>query len=193
MNGEETDEDSIRRYETAIHEGRDETLEILQYRKDGAPFRAMLFASPIGDGQGGVINHFLSYLDITRRYEAEHELRALTAELEARVATRTEELEAGTVDALVGSSEASEIGEEISDLQEEVRDLTQAEKTAQRRKEDAEETLRRAELQFEGNLGLAADEVAALALSKVEEIDAFKARLDQRFAEGRMSVLGAVA
>ena len=94
MNGEETDEDSIRRYETAIHEGRDETLEILQYRKDGAPFRAMLFASPIGDGQGGVINHFLSYLDITRRYEAEHELRALTAELEARVATRTQELEA---------------------------------------------------------------------------------------------------
>jgi len=94
MNGEQTNTESIRRYETAIHEGRDETLEILQYRKDGAPFRAMLFASPIGDGQGRVINHFLSYLDITRRYEAEHELRALTAELEARVATRTQELEA---------------------------------------------------------------------------------------------------
>src|SRR5215217_6179556 len=40
MNGTETDEDAIRRYETAIREGRDETLEILQYRKDGAPFRA---------------------------------------------------------------------------------------------------------------------------------------------------------
>ena len=124
--------------------------------------------------------------------EARRQLAEAEEELE-RIRHRTEELKAGTVDALVGSSEASKIGEEISDLQEEVRDLTQAEKTAQRRKEDAEETLRRAELQFEGNLGLAADEVAALALSKVEEIDAFKARLDQRFAEGRMSVLGAVA
>ncbi len=99
----------------------------------------------------------------------------------------------GTVDAVVGSSEASELGEEISELQEEVRDLAQAEESAQRRKEDAEETLRRVELDFEGDLGLAADEVAALALSKVKEIDAFKARLDQRFAEGRTSILGAAA
>jgi PAS domain S-box-containing protein len=94
MNGERTDPEAIRRYEAAIVEGRDETLEILQYRKDGTPFRAMLFASPIDDGQGTVTNHFLSYLDITRRYDAEEDLRALTSELEARVAARTRELEA---------------------------------------------------------------------------------------------------
>jgi PAS domain S-box-containing protein len=94
MNGEGTDPEAIRRYETAITERRDETLEILQYRKDGTPFRAMLFASPIDDGQGTITNHFLSYLDITRRYDAEEDLRALTAELEARVAARTQELEA---------------------------------------------------------------------------------------------------
>jgi predicted RNase H-like nuclease (RuvC/YqgF family) len=124
--------------------------------------------------------------------EARRQLAEAEEELE-RIRHRTEELKAGTVDAVVGSNEASELGEEISDLQEEVRDLAQAEKTAQRLKEDAEETLRRAELQFEGDLGLAVDEVAALALSKVEEIDAFKARLDQRFAEGRMSILWATA
>ena len=56
MNGAKTDPKAVERYQNAIAEGRDETLEILQYRKDGAPFRAMLFASPIGDGQGGVIN-----------------------------------------------------------------------------------------------------------------------------------------
>ncbi|NBJ10666.1 PAS domain-containing sensor histidine kinase [Microvirga arsenatis] len=94
MNGEGTDPEAIRRYEVAILEGRDETLEILQYRKDGTPFRAMLFASPIDDGQGTVTNHFLSYLDITRRYDAEEDLRNLTSELEARVAARTRELEA---------------------------------------------------------------------------------------------------
>jgi PAS domain S-box-containing protein len=94
MNGEGTDPEAIRRYEAAILEERDETLEILQYRKDGTPFRAMLFASPVDDGQGTVTNHFLSYLDITRRYVAEEDLRTLASELEARVAARTRELEA---------------------------------------------------------------------------------------------------
>ena len=51
MNGEQTDADAIRQYETAINEGRDNTVEILQYRKDGKPFRAMLFASPLDLGQ----------------------------------------------------------------------------------------------------------------------------------------------
>ena len=94
MNGEGTDPEAIRRYQSAIKAGRDETLEIVQYRKDGTPFRAMLFASPLDDGQGTVTNHFLSYLDISRRYDAEESLRALTLELEERVATRTRELEA---------------------------------------------------------------------------------------------------
>jgi two-component sensor histidine kinase len=54
----------------------------------------MLFASPVDDGQGTVTNHFLSYLDITRRYVAEEDLRTLASELEARVAARTRDLEA---------------------------------------------------------------------------------------------------
>src|SRR3954470_15027110 len=33
MDGEETDPEAIRRYQIAIKDGRDETLEILQYRK----------------------------------------------------------------------------------------------------------------------------------------------------------------
>jgi PAS domain S-box-containing protein len=107
MNGEGTDPEAIRRYEAATTQGRDETLEILQYRKDGTPFRAMLFASPVDDGQGTVTNHFLSYLDITRRYDAEESLRSLTSELEARVAVRTGELEAANkrLSALVAERE----------------------------------------------------------------------------------------
>jgi PAS domain S-box-containing protein len=93
MNGALTDPDAIAEYEAAMAEGRDATLEILQYCKDGSPFRAMLFATPLDDGQGRVTNHFLSYLDITRRYEAEEALRALTADLEERVAQRTRLLE----------------------------------------------------------------------------------------------------
>lgn len=118
-----------------------------------------------------------------RLAEAEEELEALRR--------RTQEIKASTVDAAAEDSGPSELGEQISELQEEVRDLTEAEKAAQGRKKEAQETLRRAELNFEGDPALAADEAASIALSKVEEIDAFKARLDRRFAEGRTSVLRA--
>ena len=125
--------------------------------------------------------------------EARRELAEAEGELEG-IRLRTKELNASTVDALAQGNDASELGElgnEISELQGKVRDLIEEEKTAQRRKEVAEEALRRAELDFEGDLGLSADRVAALALSKAEEIDAFKARVDRRFAEGRTSVLEA--
>jgi PAS domain S-box-containing protein len=93
MNGPDTDPEAIREYETAMAERRDATLEILQYRKDGTPFHAALFASPLTDGQGTVTSHFLSYLDVSQRYEAEEKLRALTSELEERVEARTRDLE----------------------------------------------------------------------------------------------------
>jgi PAS domain S-box-containing protein len=93
MNGGGTDPEAIRSYEAAMAEGRDENIEIVQYKKDGTPFRAMLFASPLEDGQGKVLHHFLSYLDITRRYEAEEDLRLLTHQLEAKVEARTRDLQ----------------------------------------------------------------------------------------------------
>jgi PAS domain S-box-containing protein len=94
MNGPLTDPRAIAAYEAAMKEGRDTTLEILQYRKDGSTFQSMLFATPLDDDQGRVTNHFMSYLDISRRYEAEEALRALNAELEQRVEERTRTLEA---------------------------------------------------------------------------------------------------
>ena len=54
----------------------------------------MLFATLLGDDEGMVTNHFLSYLDITPRHEAEENLRRMTEQLEARVAARTQDLEA---------------------------------------------------------------------------------------------------
>ncbi|HEY8617752.1 histidine kinase dimerization/phosphoacceptor domain -containing protein [Phenylobacterium sp.] len=94
MNGAGTDPEAIAQYTEAMDERRDCTLEIVQYRKDGSAFRAMLFASPVDDGQGVITSHFLSYLDITGRWEAEEGLRILTSELESRVADRTAALEA---------------------------------------------------------------------------------------------------
>jgi PAS domain S-box-containing protein len=97
MNGPGTDPAAIEQYTEAMAAGRDCALEILQYRKDGSAFRAMLFASPVDDGQGVVTSHFLSFLDITQRWRAEEDLRALTSELESRVSDRTADLQAANV------------------------------------------------------------------------------------------------
>jgi PAS domain S-box-containing protein len=94
MNGEGTDPEAVREYEAAMAAGRDANLEIVQYKKGGEPFRAMLFASALDDGQGTVRHHFLSFLDVSRRFDAEQGLRRLAATLEATVAERTRELEA---------------------------------------------------------------------------------------------------
>ncbi|WP_245421297.1 PAS domain-containing protein [Rhizobium sp. L9] len=42
MNGPKTEPEAIAEYEAAMREGRDVTLEILQYRKDGSAFQSML-------------------------------------------------------------------------------------------------------------------------------------------------------
>jgi hypothetical protein len=74
-------------------------------------------------------------------------------------------------------------------LQEELGELADAEQSALRRKREAEEMLRRVEPDFSGDFAEASSRLAAAALAKAEEIDAFKGRVDQRFAEGRNSVL----
>jgi hypothetical protein len=88
--------------------------------------------------------------DAVEIYEAaRRQLAEAEEELEG-IRHRTEELKASTMEAVVGSSDAGELGEEISEVQEELRDLTQAEESAQRRKEDAEKTLRRVGGGFRG-------------------------------------------
>jgi PAS domain S-box-containing protein len=94
MDGPLTDAGTIRELEDAIAEGRDATLEILQHRKDGSTFWTALFVGPRRDGHGRVAYHLLSFLDITRRREAEDGMRRLAADLERRVEARTRELAA---------------------------------------------------------------------------------------------------
>lgn len=94
MDGPGTDPEAVRRFGEAIAEGREETLDILQYRKDGGAFWAALFVGPQRDDGGRVVHHFLSFLDITRRREAEADLRRMAEDLERRVEERTRDLEA---------------------------------------------------------------------------------------------------
>jgi chromosome segregation ATPase len=122
--------------------------------------------------------------------EARRKLAEIEQELE-ELRRRTEELKAEALGAVMGDEKAPELEEDVSELQAEVCELADAERTALKRKREAEERLRRSEQAFEGDLGETANDVAAFALRKADEIEAFKGRLDERFAEGRTSVLGA--
>jgi chromosome segregation ATPase len=121
--------------------------------------------------------------------EARRQLVEAEQELE-QIRQRTAELKGEAVDAIVGTSEAWELEEGVSELEPELGELAEAEQSALGRKEDAEERLRRLTGQDIGeHLAEASSGVAAIALAKAEEIDALKDRVDQRFAEGRTSVL----
>jgi chromosome segregation ATPase len=124
--------------------------------------------------------------------EARRQLVEAENELE-QIQQRTAELKGEALNAIVESSETSELEEGVSgvsELETELSELTEAEQSALERKREAEERLRSlTELDIGEHLAEASSGLAAIALAKVEEIDALKDRVDQRFAEGRTSVL----
>jgi exonuclease VII large subunit len=122
--------------------------------------------------------------------EARRQLMEVEQELE-QIQQRTAELKEEALNAIVESSEASELEEGVSELETaEISELAEAEQSALGRKREAEERLRSlTELDIGDHLAEASSGLAAIALAKVEEIDALKDRVDQRFAEGRTSVL----
>ena len=120
---------------------------------------------------------------------ARRQLVEAEKELE-QIQKRTEELKGEALNAIVESSEASELEEGVSDLETELSELAEAEQSVLGRKREAEERLRSLTGQDIGeHLAEAGNALAAVAWAKAEEIDAFKDRVDQRFAEGRTSVL----
>jgi DNA repair exonuclease SbcCD ATPase subunit len=123
--------------------------------------------------------------------EARRQLVEAEKELE-QIQQRTAELKGEALNAIVESSEPSELEEGVSELETELSELAlaEAEQSALGRKREAEERLRSLTGQDIGEqLAEASSGLAAVALAKVEEIDALKDRVDQRFAEGRTSVL----
>ena len=92
LNGPDTDPRDAAQFREALRRGDDIVVESFQYRKDGSRFFAAVFCSPVADEDGQVIQHFLSYLDITRRVEAEQQLRDRASKLEAIIADRVREL-----------------------------------------------------------------------------------------------------
>ncbi|UVC18341.1 HWE histidine kinase domain-containing protein [Mesorhizobium onobrychidis] len=59
--------------------------EILYRRKDGSEFWAALFANPVHDKSGAIVQYFTSFVDLTRHKEEQAQSRKLIDELNHRV------------------------------------------------------------------------------------------------------------
>ncbi len=83
MNGAGTDPRDAAHFEEAIRADQDDLIETVQYRKNGSRFVATVLVSAFKDSEGKTLNHFMSWLDVTRRVEAEDEVSELRRTQEA--------------------------------------------------------------------------------------------------------------
>ena len=77
LQGEGTTIESKKKVRDAIAGQRVETIEILNYRKDGSAFVNALQIGPITDDDGKLIYFFGSQLDVSEKHDAEERARAL--------------------------------------------------------------------------------------------------------------------
>lgn len=93
LQGPETSGDTVRRLREAVSEGKDISVDILNYKKDGSTFWNALFVSPVRDDDGDIIYFFASQLDFTNIKSKEAELAAARHQAEEAVAERTGDLQ----------------------------------------------------------------------------------------------------
>ena len=94
MQGPQTSRAEVARISAAVARGEDVEVEILNYRKDGAPFWNRLFVSPVHNEAGELVYFFASQVDVSDKREAQAELQRSRDELEAEVQRRTSDLQA---------------------------------------------------------------------------------------------------
>jgi len=75
LQGPDTDRDTVAEVRRAVEQRRETSVEVLNYKKNGAAFWNALFISPVYDPDGRLIYFFASQLDVTRRRDAEDALR----------------------------------------------------------------------------------------------------------------------
>jgi PAS domain S-box-containing protein len=85
MMGPGTDPTAQAQIDAAFHDSYDAYPEVRYYRKDGSEFWAVIFISPVFDENHTVVQHFASFLDITRRKRDEERHQLLVEELDHRL------------------------------------------------------------------------------------------------------------
>ena len=78
------DPETLTEIRTAFGGGRDLETQVCCRRKDGSVCWVTIFISPVRDAAGAVVQHFASFVDITRHKEKEDRLQFLLDELNHR-------------------------------------------------------------------------------------------------------------
>jgi PAS domain S-box-containing protein len=79
------DPKALAQVEAAFVSGDDVGSEIRYRRKDGSVFWAALFISPVRDGSGEVVQHFASFVDLSRQKQEQAQSTMMIDELNHRV------------------------------------------------------------------------------------------------------------
>ena len=82
--GRPVDPRALAQVEAAFAGSAENEFEIRFRRKDGSMFWAALFISPILDKTGNVVQHFASFVDLSKHKQEEDRLRFLLGELNHR-------------------------------------------------------------------------------------------------------------
>jgi PAS domain S-box-containing protein len=94
LQGPSTEPASVEALRQAIHEKRDITMQLLNYRKDGTPFWNRLSITPVRDASGAVTHFIGVQSDVTAEIRAREELEEANRKLEAAGQAIREDLNA---------------------------------------------------------------------------------------------------
>ena len=108
-----TGADTIRLTKAAFDDHSDDTFEIHYRRKDGSEFWADLFVNPVKDGQGRVVQHFVSLVDKTQSKLAQQNAAMLIDELNHRVKNTLATVQSIVVQAVRNSPDPQTVRESI--------------------------------------------------------------------------------
>ena len=97
----------------AFEGGSDDDLEIYYRRKDGSEFWADVFISPVRDEVGLVVQHFASFVDLSRHKEEQAQAALLIDELNHRVKNTLSTVQSIVSQALRNASDPAVIRESI--------------------------------------------------------------------------------
>jgi PAS domain S-box-containing protein len=105
--------DAIAQVNATFERSADSDPEVYCRRKDGSEFWASVFIGPVLDKNGDLLQHFVSFVDLTKHKQAQAQSRMLIDELNHRVKNTLSTVHSIVWQALRKSSDARVIGESI--------------------------------------------------------------------------------
>lgn len=104
---------TLARVEAAFEPSCDDNLEVPARRKNGKAFWAALIISPVRDDSGDIVEHFASFVDLTRHKEEQAQSRMLIDELNHRVKNTLTTVQSIVAQALRNASDPEVVREAI--------------------------------------------------------------------------------